>query len=369
MLKKILIGFAVMLALLAGTGYVYRDVVILALMASQIAPEHAFDASLSPPAPDYSSLQSWAAHPDIKDASDQLPDGATHTPSGVAVFFVHPTSFLDKSGWNQPLDHEGANWIVDERILRHQASVFNGCCDVSAPRYRQATIFSFMDTGEDGPQALDLAYADVVRAFAVFRRGLAPNQPFILAGHSQGTLHAARLLREEIAGSDLLGRLVAAYLVGFSVTLDDLGSVPPCSSALQTRCAVGWNALDGEGSGAFGNAGELLCVNPLTWKHDDSYAAHELNSGAIGYASYGPAEPGEDYTAMPVETNIADARCMDGQLVIDDLRTESFPSRMTANSMHIYDYSLFHMNIRENVNDRVASFYRDRTSQLADPAE
>jgi hypothetical protein len=358
MLKKVLIGIAVVLALLVAAGFVYRDAVFMLVMASQIAPDHDFDPGLSPAPPDYTKLSSWAAHPDIDDPSDQRPDGVDPIPTDVAVFFVHPTSFLEKSGWNQPLANETANWIVDHRVLRHQATVFNSCCEVMAPRYRQATFFSFMDTGSNGEQALDLAYTDVVSAFETFRDGLAPDQPFILAGHSQGTMHATRLLREEIAGSMLLDRMVAAYLVGFSITADDLGGVPACATPTQTRCAVGWNAIDGPGSGAFGGTDNLLCVNPLTWRYDESYAGHELNAGAIGYPSYGLAAGGEDHTAMDVEPSIADAQCSDGQLVVSDLRSASFPSRMLGNSMHIYDYSLYHMNIRENVNARVGAFLK-----------
>jgi hypothetical protein len=81
-----------------------------------------------------------------------------------------------------------------------------------------------------------------------------------------------------------------------------------------------------------------------------------LNTGAIGYPSYGAAADDEDFTRMEVETGIADAQCIDGQLAILDLRSESFPSRMVGNSMHVYDYSLFHMNIRANVAQRVAAF-------------
>ena len=90
-----------------------------------------------------------------------------------------------------------ANWIVDELVLRHQASVFNGCCEIYAPRYRQATIYSFLDH-TNGAQALALAYGDVVRAFNTFLNRIEPQQPFVVAGHSQGTRHAAELVREHV---------------------------------------------------------------------------------------------------------------------------------------------------------------------------
>lgn len=353
-MKKALIVLAVLLVVIIAAGYTFRGELMLAVMKSQIGPEADFNLDDAPAVPDYASTSSWAALPSIEDPSDQRPAGVTGTPGDVAVFFVHPTSFFGKR-WNQPLDDEAANWVVDERILRHQASVFNSCCDVYAPRYRQATFFSFMDDTDNGEQALELAYGDVVRAFEEFVVRLDVDQPFILAGHSQGTKHATRLLREEIAPTQIFSRMVAAYLVGFSVSHEQLGDVAPCQSASQTGCAIGWNAMDGEGIGAFSDTDNLLCTNPLSWAVDNNYAGHELNTGAIGYPTYGPAEEGEDITQMLVEVGIADAQCYNGQLAIMDLQSEAFPARMFGNSMHVYDYSLFHMNMRDNVAQRVAA--------------
>jgi hypothetical protein len=62
---------------------------------------------------------------------------------------------------------------------------------------------------------------------------------------------------------------------------------------------------------------------------------------------------------MDLEIGIADAQCQpDGQLAVLDLRSKSFPQRMFGNSMHIYDYSLFHANIRKNVAERIGAFQR-----------
>jgi len=358
MKKGLLIAIAV-LVVAATTVFVFRDQVFLYLAAMMMGPEQDFDEMPAPQPPDYGALSSWAAHPDLDDGSDDRPPGLPASEPGglgeVAVFFVHPTSFMAKSGWNQPLDDATANLIVDERILRHQASVFNSCCTVWAPRYRQATFFSFIDTSGNGERALALAYGDVERAFDAFLAQLAPGQPFILAGHSQGTRHSAQLLRERISGTALLDRLVAAYLVGFSIGYEDLGPVPACEDPAQTGCAIGWNAMDGEGSGAFGDTDNLLCTNPLTWRLGEDYAGHDLNVGAIGFASWQPV-PDEDPALTEPVPGAADAQCYEGQLAVQELRSDDFPSRMAGNSLHPYDYSLFHMNIRDNVVLRVNSY-------------
>ena len=358
-MKKTLLTAAVAVLLAASAVYAYRDSLFLALAGLMLGPDLTFEESPVPEPPDYSLSSAWAARPDISDAADERPPGTTEVgamdPQAAAVFFVHPTSFMSDTAWNQPLDDASANLTVDERVLRHQASVFNSCCAVWAPRYRQATFFSFIDSSGDGEKALSLAYGDVVQAFEVFLLEIGPEQPFILAGHSQGTRHAARLLREEIAPTALLDRMVAAYLVGFSIARSDLAGVPVCERATQTGCAVGWNAMDGEGAGIFGGVADLLCVNPLSWRADGAYAGHELNRGGIGFPSWQPA-PDEDPSLTTPEPGVADARCVEGQLAVLELRSEAFPSRMGGNSMHPYDYSLFHMNVRENAAARVQAY-------------
>jgi len=357
MIKKLLISLGLLIGLLAVSGYLFRDTLVFALMASQIAPDHDFDPALAPAAPDYGDASAWAALPSAADPSDDHPAELVAEALPVSVFFVHPTSYMSSANWNQPLTDADANWIVDERVLRHQASVFNGCCEVYAPRYRQATFFSFMDQAGSGAAALDLAYADVEAAFDVFLREI-DGAPFILAGHSQGTSHAARLLRERIAGSALQDRLVAAYLIGFSIEKDQTGGVPACDHASATGCVVGWNAVDGSAAGLFPDARALICTNPLTWEDNGAYAGHDLNQGGVGYPSYGRPADGEDYTLMNIEPGAADAQCRNGMLAVPELRSESFPSRMPGGSMHIYDYSLFYVNLRVNASNRARSFLK-----------
>lgn len=165
------------------------------------------------------------------------------------------------------------------------------------------------------------------------------------------------LLREKIAATALQDRMVAAYLVGSSISESQLGGVPVCKTATDTGCAVGWNTIDGDSKGLFPELKAALCINPLLWNESGEYADHSLNQGAIGYPSYRSAEDDEDYTQMKLEIGAADAQCINnGMLSIRELKSESFPSRMPGGSMHIYDYSLFHMNIRNNVSDRIANY-------------
>ena len=61
----------------------------------------------------------------------------------AAVFFIHPTSYLERTSWNAPLDDQEANARA-ELFLRGQASAFNEVGEIWAPRYRQATFGAFL---------------------------------------------------------------------------------------------------------------------------------------------------------------------------------------------------------------------------------
>ena len=70
---------------------------------------------------------------------------------------------------------------------------------------------------EEGLKALNLAYEDIRNAFIYYLKNFNDNKPFIIASHSQGTVHAKRLISEFIDGKELQNKLIAAYLVGIKV--------------------------------------------------------------------------------------------------------------------------------------------------------
>ena len=51
------------------------------------------------------------------------------------------------------------------------------------PRYRQATLYSFADFGENGSKALEVAYQDVKESFLYFDLHIRKGRPFFIASH------------------------------------------------------------------------------------------------------------------------------------------------------------------------------------------
>jgi hypothetical protein len=329
---------------------------------ARITPDVPFAQEPSPPPPDYALPESWSALPERQDAGDALPvgvPGIDQRAAPVDVFYVHPTSYVG-SRWNAPTDDPKLNEATDRVATGIQAPAFNGCCAIYAPRYRQANGSAFYAPNPDGELAIDLAYDDVKRAFSAFHARRGPGRPFVLAGHSQGSVLGERLLYEEISGTPLRDLLVVAVLPGGSVTADGLREhapdLPPCASRDDVGCVVAWNA---RGPGYEPGDFELrrpdtrpkLCTNPLSWGTQGAVAADNL--GAVFLED-------EDQAPRPA---FADARCEGGTLVVSSLERapRDLPSRvldamMGRGNYHPIEYQIFFMNLRSNVQERVAAF-------------
>ncbi|HUF28591.1 MAG TPA: DUF3089 domain-containing protein [Gemmatimonadaceae bacterium] len=338
------------------------------LVTTLLDPGSHFDHGETPPAPDYDSPHAWAALPLMADAADaaltQHP-GIDQLTAPVDVFFVHPTTWMGRR-WNVPFDSDAVIESTARGSMLIQASVFNGCCAVHAPRYRQANGMAFIDPRPAGDSALAVAYVDVVRAFDTFEARGNRGRPFILAGHSQGTVLATRLLRERIIGSPAEERLVAAYLVGGPLAGRDLGAgLELCEAADDVACVVAFNArgpgysphrfefAGDAGPGADPMAGRA-CVNPLSWTTDTATAPASLHRGAVFLDAGEPR----------VLPEFATAACRDGTLevrLLGDVPRRRAVDRillwfMGDGNYHSIEYQLFYLNLREDASRRVQRF-------------
>ena len=117
----------------------------------------------------YSNPAMWIARPGQSgDPAHWNPPGAAPArPLHVAVFFVHPTTYLDRRHWNAPLDDFESRRLA-ETVARAYASAFAGAEELWIPRYRQVTLGAFLSDSKDAEQAFELAHGDVLAAFDTF---------------------------------------------------------------------------------------------------------------------------------------------------------------------------------------------------------
>jgi hypothetical protein len=311
-----------------------------------------FDPSNVPPAADYSKASSWAALPFIKDEADFTPAGLINKQDSAAVdvFFIHPTMYWQKPSdqytWNADIINAKLNKLVDERPIHFQASVFNGSCKVYAPRYRQAHYYSFLTTDTmSRNKALDLAYQDVRQAFMYYLQNYNHGRPIVIASHSQGTIHAVRLLQEFFLSKPLLKQLVVAYLPGNPVSVQMLPGIPPCSDSIQTTCFNCWNTFRKNYIPDFYAKGlnRSVCTNPISWTLDEKYISAGHHKGA-----YVPP-------FKKISPGVCDAQAHKGLLWVT--RPQFRGSFLYKTGIyHSGDYNLFYMDVRENVALRIKEY-------------
>lgn len=336
-----------------------------------MVPREAFVQTPPLPAGAYADAKMWIARPDIKENPALWhPNGFKDAPARhqAPVFFIHPTSYITAFGgahWNMPLDDK-ESLTTAQRLVRAQASAFNGVGSIWAPRYRQANYGAFLTDKPERSKALDAAYRDVVLAFDVFLKAN-PTGPILLAGHSQGTVHLLRLLRERVAGTPLADRIAAVYAVGWPISVEaDLPALalPACARPTQAHCIVGWQSyaepadpssviqmfVKGVGfTGKPRKATHMLCTNPITGT---------INGTAPASANRGTLNNKDEAKPVSLVAGAVPARCdSNGILLIGD-PVDMGPYTLPGNNYHVYDYSLFWGNVRVDVKERLSAFLK-----------
>jgi hypothetical protein len=306
----------------------------------------------------YDDPAMWYARPEFRKNNPALwlPKGAPvdEVPGPAAVFFVHPTSFISRTEWNATLADKDT--AARTRVfLRGLSSPFSSVGQVWAPRYRQASIGAFLTPKPEGQKALDAAYQDVLLAFDSFIAKQQSDRPIVLAGHSQGARHLTYLLKDRVAGKKLAKRIVAAYIIGWPISIDrDIPSLglPPCALPDQTGCIMSWESFAepadyqrivtvyGGTTGFDGKsrAGtQIVCTNPLTGGAPEP---------ALATANLGTLKPSNNLADGELVPDAVPARCdANGFLLIGDppdLGNYVLP----GNNYHVYDIPLFWANVR-----------------------
>jgi Protein of unknown function (DUF3089) len=188
----------------------------------------------------------------------------------IDCFYVYPT-VSDQPGVNANLNIDP----VERSIALYQAARYSQDCRIFAPMYRQGTIGGLGGGGIAA--AYKIAYADVLAAWKDYLAHFNHGRPFVLLGHSQGSFHLTKLVRDQIDSRPAVRRrLISAILLGGNVTVPkgkDVGGafkhVAACRSTTQLGCVVAFSTFDQTppADSKFGRAAgklQVLCTNPAS---------------------------------------------------------------------------------------------------------
>ncbi|MEM8593848.1 MAG: DUF3089 domain-containing protein [Pseudomonadota bacterium] len=258
------------------------------------------------------------------------------------------------------MDNVLANLIVDASVVPQMITPFNGVAKIYTPRYRQTRFSTWIkNQGNTKDKAIQLTYQEIKYAFQHFLTEWNNGRPFYIVGHSQGTVLAKQLIQEFFPNGNVSDNLIAAYLMGQSVGINEL-PIPICDSETQTGCYVSWNSITEGGDidkELLPQNGDdrISCVNPISWDTQSQKIEKHRNSGSLPLTFVR-----KKHRAMnALDTHLVGARCGEnGILWIDK------PSKKTGytvvvsktGSFHAYDVNLFYSSIRENAHTRLQAF-------------
>ena len=313
------------------------------------APAETKDAG----APDYSQKTCWYNIPEITKKFD--------------TFFIYPTEYMgsnegdpDYASLDNPDMVAGAK---NDHII--MASAFEESTNLFMPYYRQASAMTMKSaydkTGDVRAALIGTPYKDITAALDYYFENDNNGRPFIIASHSQGSAINSLVLKDYFKEHpDYYKRMVASYMIGFSITKDWLKDNPHLKFATgeaDTGVIVSWNT---EGKQNVEQKAtnvvvmpNAISINPLNWKLDDTYAPASENKGSLiidekaGTVSIGD---------IGADAQVNTAR----GVVVTNAKSAPIPLTdfFGPQSFHNGDYTFYYNNIKDNVAKRIATYQR-----------
>jgi len=278
----------------------------------------------------------------------------------VDVFYLYPTISSNESGI---MDITNAiERSLAKGVFTAQATLFQEHTNVFAPYYRQMSTESRSEnpiTQATECKEFIFGLADVYDAFDYFIEHLNQGRPFIIAGHSQGAMAGLELIKDRLGkNEELRNKLVAAYLIGCTVTDKDLeiAKLNAAQSSDDVGAIITFNTQSYASSGGPMLLTGAHCINPLSWKTDSTKALASENMGACFYNNntgefqreideYCSAQINTETSALLTSIPAGDANVLDFGPWKDGI-------------YHRFDYAFWYRNLQKNVSDRINAYYK-----------
>lgn len=296
-------------------------------------------------ATDYSKAENWIAQPEVTKAVD--------------TFYIYPTAYMPAEA-DAPvicdIDNAGMRALALNNYNTNKGA-YEGSTNVFAPYYRQTSVTALENYGAEGAAEIlsREPRTDIYAALDYYFEHLNNGRPFILAGHSQGSMLMRIILKDYMpAHPEYYERMVAAYAIGYSITQDDLDQHPWlrfAERADDTGVVVSWNT-EGPGNGESKLVlPGAISINPINWKRDGTYAAASENLGSLVDGAI--VTPGVADAQVDVERGVV--VCTADLPYIDTSKIASTPV-FGEKSFHGNDYTFYYANLQKNVADRIAAW-------------
>ena len=222
-----------------------------------------------PVEPDYKNAEMWVSHLDDTDGT------------GADVFYIPSTWEFDWTTSDGTLcryadvsneQHRSNMAIEMNKVAEYMADGNN----FYSPYYRHISLDTWATLDEDYITRQDesVSLIDVKQAFDHFIKNWNKGRPFVLAGFSQGGKSVVELMK--YMPEDIRKYMVAAYVLGYKVTPDDVAVAPwiiAAKGASDTGVTISYNSVsDVKYIKPVISSPTVMCINPVNWRTDSTPA-------------------------------------------------------------------------------------------------
>lgn len=284
-----------------------------------------------PVEPDYKNADMWVCHLNDKNGE------------GADVFYIPSTWEYDWTTSNGVLcryadvsnEQHCSNMAIEmNKVAKYMADGNN----FYSPYYRHITLDTWATLDEDyiTRQYESVSLIDVKQAFDHFIKNYNKGRPFVLAGFSQGGKSVVELMK--YMPEDIRKYMVAAYVLGYKVTPDDVAVAPwivAAKGASDVGVTICYNSVsDVKYIKPVISSPAVMCINPVNWRTDSTPAI--LNDSIT--------------VTLNTEHNV---------LVLDGYDGSHLPNIL--NILNVGDYHsiepwLYDQSLRANIKQRIKAF-------------
>lgn len=290
----------------------------------------------------------------------------------VDVFYLYPSAWA-KVNANDPIVCEIDNPVMLQQsklAFDRQATAFETSANIFAPYYRQDDAASTlaMDVEEQQDIVKGIPLTDANAAFEYYIEHYNNGRPFILASHSQGSNVMIDILQDYMKEHpDVYKRMVAAYVLGYSITDEYLAENPELKFATgsgDTGVIISYNTQAPTIEGVDGVVlPTARVINPISWTTAETVAPASDNLGSLQLNADGSVVKNADGTPVKV-MNFADAQVDNTKnvLICSTVDVDKYApggGLFGRGVFHSFDFPFYYFNIRANAEERVANYLKE----------